>query len=69
MQREVLLAVDNRKACLAEERIRLIWIRRQRSLSAKGEYTMPMIWLNRLIVQSGVTWGVTGFPLMVTRAC
>jgi len=43
----------------------LVKIRRRRSLSAHGEYTMPMVWLNRLIVQSGVTWGVAGFPLLL----
>jgi tight adherence protein B len=42
----------------------LVKSRRQRSLSPQGEYTMPMIWLNRLIVQSGVTWGAAGLPLI-----
>jgi tight adherence protein B len=39
-------------------------IRQRRSLSADGRYTLPMIWLNRLIVQSGVTWGPNGLPLI-----
>jgi tight adherence protein B len=42
----------------------LVKTRQQRSLSPQGDYTMPMIWLNRLIVQSGVTWGAAGFPLI-----
>lgn len=44
----------------------LVKMRRKRSLSPHGEYTMPMIWLNRLVVQSGVTWGVAGLPLVLT---
>ncbi len=35
-------------------------IRRDRSLSAEGHYTLPFIPLNRLILQSGVTIGVHG---------
>lgn len=48
----------------AEPHAALVKTRQQRSLSPQGEYTMPMIWLNRLIVQSGVTWGPAGFPLI-----
>ena len=48
----------------AEPHAALVKTRQQRSLSPHGEYTMPMIWLNRLIVQSGVTWGPAGFPLI-----
>jgi tight adherence protein B len=48
----------------AEPHAALVKTRQQRSLSPQGEYTMPMIWLNRLVVQSGVTWGAAGFPLI-----
>jgi tight adherence protein B len=37
-------------------------MRERRSLSADGDYTMPLIWLNRLVVQSGLTWGAPAFP-------
>jgi tight adherence protein B len=39
-------------------------IRQRRSLSADGGYTLPLIWLNRLIVQSGVSWGAAGLPVI-----
>jgi tight adherence protein B len=48
-----------------EPHAELVKIRRRRSLSATGEYTMRMVWLNRLVVQSGVAWGVTGVPLLI----
>jgi tight adherence protein B len=41
----------------------LIKARRRRSLSAEGEYTMHAVWLNRLIVQSGVHWGAAVLPV------
>ena len=40
-------------------------LRRRRSLTADGDYTLPIIWLNRLILQSGVTWGITLLICMV----
>jgi len=43
----------------------LVKVRRRRSLSATGEYTMRMVWLNRLVVQSGVAWGTSGVPLLI----
>src|SRR5262245_27213404 len=49
----------------SEPHAALAKIRRRRSLSATGEYTMRMVWLNRLVVQSGVAWGVTGVPLLI----
>jgi tight adherence protein B len=49
----------------APPHVALVKMRQKRSLSASGEYTMPMIWLNRLVVQSGVTWGVAGLPLLL----
>jgi tight adherence protein B len=56
----------SRQEKTAEPHAALVKIRRMRGLSARGEYTMPMIWLNRLVVQSGVTWGVAGVPLLIT---
>src|SRR5262245_66157018 len=32
----------------------LVELRRRRSLSAEGRYILPIIWLNRLVMQSGV---------------
>lgn len=49
----------------SEPHAALVKIRRRRSLSATGDYTMRMVWLNRLVVQSGVAWGVTGVPLFI----
>ena len=49
----------------AEPHAALVKIRRRRSLSASGEYTMRLVWLNRLVVQSGVAWGATGVPLLI----
>jgi tight adherence protein B len=33
----------------------LLELRRRRSLSAEGRYILPIIWLNRLVMQSGVS--------------
>src|SRR5262245_66501464 len=33
----------------------LVELRRRRSLSPEGRYILPIIWLNRLVVQSGVS--------------
>ena len=41
-------------------------IRRHRSLSAEGHYILPLIPLNRLILQSGVTVGVHGVLFSMT---
>lgn len=40
----------------------LIKKRRQRSLRPDGGYAMQTIWLNRLILQSGVHWGIATLP-------
>jgi tight adherence protein B len=37
-------------------------MRKMRSLSSDGEYTLPLVSLNRLVVQSGTSWGTGGFP-------
>jgi tight adherence protein B len=49
----------------SEPHAALAKIRRRRSLSATGEYTMRLVWLNRLVVQSGVAWGTSGVPLLI----
>ena len=45
-----------------EQEVALTRTRQKRGLSANGEHLLPLAWLNRLIMQSGVTWGVAGFP-------
>ncbi len=47
------------------ERAALIKVRQRRSLSPDGDFIMPMIWLNRLIAQSGIKLGVAGFPAIL----
>jgi tight adherence protein B len=44
-------------------------IRRGRSLSAEGHYSMPFIPLNRLILQSGITVGVQGVLFTMAFLC
>jgi tight adherence protein B len=60
------LSVDNRPA--SEQRQALVRQRQTRSLSPDGDYVLPVIWLNRLILQSGVKLGASGFPLIVVLA-
>src|SRR5262245_7571803 len=49
----------------SEPHAALVKVRHRRSLSATGEYTMRLVWLNRLVVQSGVAWGTTGVPFFI----
>jgi tight adherence protein B len=51
-----------------DQREALVKQRQTRSLSPDGDYILPTIWLNRLILQSGVKLGVAGFPLIVVVA-
>jgi len=44
----VLATTDNRHEALIE-------LRRKRGLSADGRYALPIIWFNRLVLQSGIT--------------
>ena len=53
------------KAASGSGHAALVNVRRRRSLSATGDYTMRMVWLNRLVVQSGVAWGAMGVPLFI----
>ena len=43
----------------------LIQLRRERGLTAGGEYRLPMVALNRLLLQSGLTMGVTRLVIFV----
>jgi tight adherence protein B len=45
-----------------EQQRALARIRLRRGLSASGQNFLPVAWLDRLIVQSGVTWGAAAFP-------
>jgi tight adherence protein B len=45
-----------------EQQRALARIRQRGGLSASGQHFLPVAWLDRLIVQSGVTWGVAAFP-------
>ena len=36
--------------------------RHKRSLLVNDQHLLPLVWLNRLIVQSGVEWGAAWFP-------
>jgi len=39
----------------------LVELRRARSLTSEGNFRLPLIWLNRLVLQSGITMGLTRF--------
>ncbi len=41
----------------------LVKKRRRRSLRPDGGYAMQMVWLNRLVLQSGVHWGMAALPV------
>jgi tight adherence protein B len=43
----------------------LVQLRRERGLSASGEYRLPLVALNRLILQSGLTLGIGKFAIYV----
>jgi tight adherence protein B len=42
----------------------LIELRRQRGLSTEGRYLLPVVWLNRLVLQSGSKLGLTKLLLI-----
>jgi tight adherence protein B len=42
----------------------LVELRRARSLTSEGNFKLPLIWLNRLVLQSGITMGVGRFAMM-----
>ena len=43
----------------------LVQLRRERGLSATGDYRLPLVALNRLILQSGLTLGIGKFAIYV----
>ena len=46
----------------------LVLLRRSRGLTAEGRYLLPVIWFNRLVVQSGVSvgvWRIVGYMEIV----
>ncbi len=43
----------------------LIQLRRERGLSSTGDFRLPIIYFNRLVLQSGLTIGVTKFAIFV----
>src|SRR5262245_23719920 len=45
-----------------EQQQALARMRHKRSLLGNDQHMLPLAWLNRLIVQSGVNWGVAWFP-------
>jgi len=47
-----------------EQQQALARMRQKRGIPANGQQVLPIDWLNRLVVQSGVTWGAAGFPVV-----
>src|SRR5262249_30865767 len=43
----------------------LLELRRRRSLSPEGRYILPIIWLNRLVMQSGVSLNAKTFLMLM----
>jgi tight adherence protein B len=52
----------------SEQLQQLVKTRKGRGLSSSGEYTIPLLWLNRLVVQSGASWGINRFPVIFIAA-
>jgi tight adherence protein B len=48
-----------------EQQLALARMRQKRNPSAADHLVLPVAWLNRLIVQSGVTWGSAAFPAVL----
>jgi tight adherence protein B len=47
----------------------LVQIRRERGLTSTGFYSLPMLSLNRLVLQSGLTMGIGRFLVLDVVAC
>jgi len=45
-----------------EQEQALARMRQKRNLLVNDQYLLPLAWLNRLMVQSGVQWGIAWFP-------
>lgn len=43
----------------------LVQLRRERGLTQGGDFRLPLVWFNRLILQSGLSMGVTKFAIFV----
>ena len=46
----------------------LVQLRRERGLTTTGDYRLPLVALNRLILQSGLTLGIGKLAIYVGRA-
>lgn len=60
--------INRRLALLHEQPSRegiLVQLRRERGLTAGGDYRLPLIAFNRLVLQSGLTLGFSKFALIV----
>lgn len=42
----------------------LVQLRRARSLTSEGNFRLPLIWFNRLVLQSGITMGLARFAAL-----
>src|SRR5690606_32995454 len=49
----------------ADRQAILVQLRRERGLTGGGDYRLPLVFLNRLILQSGLSLGVTKFAILV----
>jgi tight adherence protein B len=49
----------------ADRQAILVQLRRERGLTGGGDYRLPLVFLNRLILQSGLSIGVTRFAIFV----
>ncbi len=62
----------NRRLKIMEEHVdqrsTMAQLRRERGLSISGGYTLPIAWLNRLVLQSGLTIGMGKLTLMAMIA-
>src|SRR5262249_29316103 len=46
----------------------LVQLRRERGLTSSGEYRLPIVSLNRLLLQSGLTMGIGRLILVIVMA-
>ena len=59
----------NRRLRLMNDRVDrqaiLVQLRRERGLSGSGDFRLPIVYLNRLVLQSGLSVGLTRFALAI----
>src|SRR5262249_56221573 len=63
--------VSGRLSLLADSPDRqniLVQLRRERGLTSEGGFRLPVVWFNRLVLQSGVTLGFTKLALFAAIA-